>query len=54
MNDRPVSFLPQFAQQPPHLPLGDADLPGGLLLRDQFLLSPLEGIQPVPFGLVHQ
>jgi len=54
MNDRPVSFLPQLAQQSPHLPFGDADLLGGLLLRDQLLLGPLQGIQPVSLGLVHQ
>jgi len=50
MGFRSVPFPPQLAQEPPHLPLRDADHLGGLLLRDQFLLGPLQGIQPVPFG----
>lgn len=49
-----VSFPPQLPQESPYLPLCDADLLGGLLLRDHFLLRPLEGIQPVSLGLVHQ
>jgi len=36
------------------LPFRDADLFGYLLLRDQFLLGPLQGLQPVSLGLVHQ
>jgi hypothetical protein len=36
MDDHSVSFLPQFAQESPHLPLRDADFLGRLLLRDQF------------------
>jgi hypothetical protein len=51
---RPVPFSPQLAQEPPHLPLCDADLLGCLLLRDRFLLGPLEGVQPVSLGLVHR
>jgi hypothetical protein len=54
MDYRPVSFPPQPAQESPYLPLRDADLLGGLLLSNQFLLGPLQGIQPVSVGLVHQ
>jgi hypothetical protein len=54
MDYRVVSSPPQFPQESPHLPLCDADLLGGLLLCDHFLLRPLHGIQPVSFGLVHQ
>jgi hypothetical protein len=34
MDYRSVPFPPQLAQEPPHLPRRDADLLGGLLLRD--------------------
>ena len=54
MDDRPVSFPPQLPQESPYLPLRDADLLGGLLLRNQFLLGLLQGHQPVSLGLVHQ
>src|SRR5690242_7964699 len=54
MGDRPVSFLPPFAQEPSPLPVRDADLPGRLSLGNQFLLSPLQGIQPISFGLLYQ
>ena len=54
MDDRPVSFVPQFAQEPSHLPVRNADLLGRLSLGNQFLLSPLQGIQPISFGLLHQ
>jgi hypothetical protein len=49
-----VPLPPQLSQESSHLPLCDADLLGSLLLRDHFLLRPLEGIQPVSLGLVHQ
>jgi hypothetical protein len=39
MDYRPISFPPQLAQESPHLSLRDADLLGGLLLGDQFLLG---------------
>jgi hypothetical protein len=54
MDHRPVSFPPQLAQESPYLPLRDTDLLGGLLLSNQFLLRPLQGIQPFSLGLVHQ
>src|ERR1017187_5088296 len=54
MDYRLVSFPPQLPQESPHLPLGDADLLGSLLLRDQFLLGLLQGHQPVALGLGHQ
>jgi hypothetical protein len=49
-----VPFPPQLAQQSPHLPFGNADLLGRLLLRNQFLLGLFQGHQPVSFGLRHQ
>jgi hypothetical protein len=45
---------PQLAHESTHLPLGHADLRGGLLLRDQFLLGLFQSHQPVSFGLAHQ
>jgi hypothetical protein len=48
----PVRFSPRLAQQPPRLPLRDADLLGRLL--NQFLLGLFQGHQPVSFGLGHQ
>src|ERR1019366_711111 len=54
MDSRLVSFPPHLPQESSHLPLRDADLLGSLLLRDQFLLGLLEGIQPVSLGLGHQ
>jgi hypothetical protein len=52
--DRLLYFPPQLPQEPAHLPLGDADLLGSLLLRDQLLLGFLQGHQPVSLGLGHQ
>jgi hypothetical protein len=49
-----VSHAPQLHQQPPHLPLGHADLFGRLLLRDQFLLRLLQRCQPVSLGLRYE
>jgi len=54
MDYRLVPFPPQLAQEPPDLPLRDADLLGRLLLSDQFLLGLLQGHQPVSLGLGHQ
>jgi hypothetical protein len=54
MDDRLVSFPPQFAQESPHLSLRHADLRGCLLLGNQFLLGLLQGHQPVSLGLGHQ
>src|ERR1019366_1102386 len=54
MDYRLIPFPPQLAQESPHLPLRDADLLGGLLLSDQFLLGLFQGHQPVSFGLGHQ
>jgi hypothetical protein len=41
-------------KQPPLLPLCDADLLGGLLLGDQFVLGLLQGHQPVSLSLGHR
>jgi hypothetical protein len=43
MDDRPISLLPQFVQEPPHVPLCDADFLGRPLPRNRFF----QGHQPV-------
>ena len=54
MNDGMVALFAQPDQQPPELPFAEADLLGGLLLGDEFLVGFLQRHQPVALSLCHQ
>jgi len=49
-----VAFAAELRQQPPELPFAEADLLGGLLLSDQFLVGFVQRHQPVALSLCHQ
>jgi hypothetical protein len=53
MEDHPISLLPQFVQEPPHVPLCDADILDRLLPRNQSFLGLFQGHQPVSIPLGH-
>ena len=54
MHQRLVAAPLQLLQLPSHMPLGDTQFGGCLLLRNQLLFRLLQGHQAVPFGLRHQ
>jgi len=53
MDHGPVALAAELRQQPPHLPFAEADLLGGLLLGDQFLVGFVQRHQPVALSLCH-